>query len=655
MVWTGEAWGPYATNTVFGGEASSIGAPKGDTESIELHWTAGEDSGSTFWANRERYTRNALGLARLSDIPTNTSQLLNGSGFVTASITNGLASTNYVNAIGTNYFTRAEAEAGYTKWSATVTPYGGDTTSLPLGVVFWDSDYGWTLIADVADVYNIDAMPNLDALDPNVTNLLFTGAGGRVDASRHRITPTKTSQLENDSGFIGDATPSFTAGDRNPSRSVGYGTLSVGTNNAAELIGSAAIGQDVTVRSSRSFGSGRNLSVTNAQAFAWNGTSTPYGSHGVGSFSINPQNGGYGIWMGDRTLYQVLAEWLSATNTTTRTVALDEDDEESSIEMSFAPFGVAKRSELSEYAKTNDVNAISASVGVLWSYVYGQSVWIAVTNYMRTAAGVSPSFQLWEVRNGVTNCVYWSREEITNVTAGLIHDCKTNLEATVAAATNAMPKKSWSSYQSATGAENPQPERITIVSTPAIQMTGGGEWYEYVSTGGSSIWVLRSNGLTNLRGGTNGFFRVEDDEGRAQFEVVNTADVTLDAVPLATGWDGSGNFVATWNWTNNVQPVLYAALNLDDPSVGEENGEINSLGISVSWAKVDGYWAATVQRDTFSPRLFVHAKVAQPGVKAVVHSSPTQLDGGLLINGTQYRIVPYTTGGKTYLTLEAWQ
>ena len=130
----------------------------------------------------------------------------------------------------------------------------------------------------------------------------------------------------------------------------------------------------------------------------------------------------------------------------------------------------------------------------------------------------------------------------------------------------------------------------------------------------------------------------------------------IDAIASATGWDGDGNFTVTYGWTNNAPPQLFAALNLDDPSIGEENGEINALGISVLWAQGDdGRWTATVVQDTRAPHLFIHAKVTMQGTKAVVNSAPVRLDGGLLIGGTRYSLVPYTTGGKTYLTLEAMQ
>ena len=298
-------------------------------------------------------------------------------------------------------------------------------------------------------------------------------------------------------------------------------------------------------------------------------------------------------------------------------------------------------------AESNRVNTVAGNVNILWTHVYGNSVWIAVTNYMRTIEGVVPSFQLWEVRGGVTNCVYSSAEEIENTVTQKVNAAEERIRA-------AIPTNAWSAYQSATGAPNPQPGSITIVSTPAIQMTGGGEWFNYVATGGRSIWVLQSNGLTTFGGGTNGFFRVRDDEGRTQMEVINTQDQWIDAIPADTGWD-NGNFVVTYNWTNSVPPTLYAAADLSDPGIGEENGEINALGISVTWAQgAGGYWAATVLQDEMHQHLFVYAKVKQPGIKAVVNRSPTMMEGGIMYNGTQYRLGTATIDGKTVLTLETW-
>ena len=310
--------------------------------------------------------------------------------------------------------------------------------------------------------------------------------------------------------------------------------------------------------------------------------------------------------------------------------------------------------DMSNYAThlqaTNAARAVSAplesNVGVLWQYVLGESVWFAVTNYMRTVEGVTPSLQLWEVRNGVTNLVYFSREEITNV----VNDATAALRADL---TNSLAARAWSAYQSATGAANPQPADITIVSTPSIMLTGGGEWNRYVNTGGSAVWVLKSNGLTTFGGGANGtFFAVQDDEGNSQFEVSRTDSYEVDAVADSISWDGSGNFQVTYNApSSGNQPVLYASTNLTTNFAAEENGSINALGIDVTWANSGGLWRATIEQDVTAPVLFVHAKVLQEGSVVIKNKTATSLEGGIMLNGTKYSLGTATINGNTVLTL----
>ena len=310
--------------------------------------------------------------------------------------------------------------------------------------------------------------------------------------------------------------------------------------------------------------------------------------------------------------------------------------------------------DLTDYAThddaTNAARAVSApleeNVGVLWQYVLGDTVWFAVTNYMRTVEGVVPSLQLWEVRDGATNLVYHSTEEVSNFVASASAELRTEI-------TNAMPSKAWSRYQSATGAENPQPGDITIVSTPSIMMTGGGEWNRYVHVGGSSVWVLRSNGLTTFGGGADGsFFAVQDDEGNTQFEVRRTDSYEVDALPSATGFSGD-DFQVTYNLTaSSNPPTLYATTNLATVAFAPEvDGQIDSLGVTVSWASSDGLWRATIVQDVKAPALFVHAKALQEGSIVVRNNAPTALSGGIYIGNTKYTVGTAVINGHTVLTL----
>ena len=297
-----------------------------------------------------------------------------------------------------------------------------------------------------------------------------------------------------------------------------------------------------------------------------------------------------------------------------------------------------------EYAKTGTVAQVSEAVGTLWSYVYGDSVWIAVTNYMRTVGGVSPSFQLWEVREGVTNLVYWSKEEITNVTHDLIHDCKTNLEATVRNVVADMPDKAWSKYQSATG--NEAPDGVTIVSTPTIQLTGGGEWYRYVDVASNSVWFLKSNGLHTFGGDTNGYFRILDDEGNATFEVRKTDSYLVDAVASSVHFDADGNFCVSFE--SNIEPVIYTTASLESPNFLPQGDDPN---VTVTWTQSGGTYTATLEQAVKGPSLFAYAKVEVQGETVIRNTVPTDLQGGIIVNGVKYNVGTATINGNTVLTL----
>ena len=302
----------------------------------------------------------------------------------------------------------------------------------------------------------------------------------------------------------------------------------------------------------------------------------------------------------------------------------------------------------SNLATKAELTPIQSSVNSMWATLYGENVWIAITNHMRQVANTVPSLRLWEVRASQTNMVYSSAEEIEHVASQKVNEVKLEIKGMI-------PRTAWGSYQSS-GEENPSSNAVTVVNSSKIMLTGGGEWYRTVETGGRAIWVLKTNGMMTLGGDTNGYFRVCDAEGNAQIEVVKTADLTVSAVPSATTFV-DGDFTVTFNAGGSTHPTASCALDLgDDFETEDGSGNINSLGISISWAKnSDNLWVATVHQDNPSDKLFLYAKALLQGENLVRNNAPTALDGGIYINGAKYRIVPYSTGDKTYMTLEAWQ
>ncbi len=320
----------------------------------------------------------------------------------------------------------------------------------------------------------------------------------------------------------------------------------------------------------------------------------------------------------------------------------------------------ATKTELGSVSETANSAALDAASAL--RIVLGESVWFAVTNYMRTAEGVIPSLQLWEVRDSVTNLVYDSREEITNTVKALTRELHTELTNRIHAVSNAMPSKAWGNYQS-DGTDNPEPGKVAIVNQPTVILTGGGTFNKYLEVGNSSVWVLKSSGLCSFGGDTNGnFFAVLDDEGKTHFKVSKTDSFDVDAICNGIFPRQSQNSVLLYVVSTNRQgqvyaspPVLSASTNLQETVWHEEvDGEVDPLGLSVSWERDDAIsaWVATITPDTYPPALFLKAKVVQEGGVAVINTAPVRFDGGVQFGNGTYRLVPYTTGGKTYLTLE---
>ena len=323
----------------------------------------------------------------------------------------------------------------------------------------------------------------------------------------------------------------------------------------------------------------------------------------------------------------------------------------------------ATKTELGGVSETANAAALDAASAL--RIVLGESVWFAVTNYMRTAEGVIPSLQLWEVRDSVTNLVYDSREEITNTVKALTRELHTELTNSIHAVSNAMPSKAWGNYQS-DGTDNPEPGKVAIINQPTVILTGGGTFNKYLEVGNSSVWVLKSSGLCSFGGDTNGnFFAVLDDEGKTHFKVSKTDSFDVDAICNGIFPRQSQSSVLLYVVSTNRQgqvyaspPVLSASTNLQETVWHEEvDGEVDPLGLSVSWERDDAIsaWVATITPDTYPPALFLKAKVKQEGGVSVINTAPVRFDGGIQLGNGKYRLVPYTTGGKTYLTVEGLQ
>lgn len=291
-------------------------------------------------------------------------------------------------------------------------------------------------------------------------------------------------------------------------------------------------------------------------------------------------------------------------------------------------------------ATTNETGAISRSVNALWQYTFGDRAWIAVTNYMRTAEGVAPSLQLWEVRDGATNCVYSSSEEIAHVVSNEVNRIALVFSNLLEGVRAQIPNTAWSAYQSASGAPNPASNEVTVVSTPSVMLTGGAEWQQYVDISRNSLWVLSSRGVTVAGSDTNGYFRIYDAEGNTAFEVVKEKAMTVDAIPQGTTPPGdTGTMTVTFIATS--QPTLFLSPTLDPPSFVEATEDENA---SVTWTdNGNGTWTAAIEFVNVYDKYFAYATFTKPGTTVIRNTAPMRVDGGIVTSdGT--KIKPVVSG-----------
>ena len=155
--------------------------------------------------------------------------------------------------------------------------------------------------------------------------------------------------------------------------------------------------------------------------------------------------------------------------------------------------GAIPEVDTSNLATKAELTPIQSSVNSMWATLYGENVWIAITNYMRQVANTVPSLRLWEVRDSQTNMVYSSAEEIEHVVTQKVNEAKLEIKGMI-------PRTAWGSYQSS-GEENPSSNAVTVVNSSKIMLTGGGEcgWRRYIRTRPRRVFSCTANGRSVVK------------------------------------------------------------------------------------------------------------------------------------------------------------
>jgi len=304
--------------------------------------------------------------------------------------------------------------------------------------------------------------------------------------------------------------------------------------------------------------------------------------------------------------------------------------------------GAASSQELANH--TNSLNQTAQAMAQVWNFVFGQSAWFSITNYMHSAPGVESQLSFWEIRDGNTNEVYSVEKEVHYVMGPVLTNMVDQINNVKTTVDNQKADKAWSKYQSATGAE--APEGVTVISTPTIMVSAGYEWMRYVDVSSNSVWFLQCSGTTMIGSDTNNYFKVSDDENKTQFCVKRTTSMEIGAVPTDVGFDGNGDFYVKFNV--NIQPTMYTAYDLTEEFKAEGEDE----NVTVTWTQSGGVWTGTVHQTNKAEKLFAHAKYIQPGSVVIENNGTAEFAGGIFLNGIKYNLKPKTINGELVLGLE---
>jgi hypothetical protein len=221
----------------------------------------------------------------------------------------------------------------------------------------------------------------------------------------------------------------------------------------------------------------------------------------------------------------------------------------------------------------------------------------------------------------------------------------------VAAALSTKGEKEWGFFDAATGA--PAPDGFLWVSMPRIAICAGAA-YQRIAEAQGAYWVLESNGMVaELSGTTNGFFRIVDDEGKAQFEIIKGDKMTVYAAPstFTSSIMGVTHYHVTYKVQNAAEaPKAEFKRNLTDEGWLREDE--SDCPCNVSWTKRDDstyeceWWPINNE-----PRMFMQAAFQVGGETRIRQAAPVEMER-IIIGGKTYIIGVSDIDGKKVLTLE---
>ena len=305
-------------------------------------------------------------------------------------------------------------------------------------------------------------------------------------------------------------------------------------------------------------------------------------------------------------------------------------------------------------------NEISGTVSAWQTYWDGDDVRVTVTNYYGNldipSLYLEQKMPVDETHDSTWFKVVWDERTRWN-----------RFMPTFAALTNDVAQnkadRAWGVYDSSTGEYSP--DGLLQLSQEQIMIAPGMSYQKTVTAGGNAYWVLRANDPTTVSGITsNGFFRIEDFDGNALFEIVKGDKRVVGASIASINIEDYG-FTLTFNVESDNPPEVYFANSLSD---GEWN-RIERSGESawavqhweVEWSGASGAWVASITWNGGSIGMpsppnppqqgFFRATYETGGNTYIRNNVATSIDK-VVVGGVEYTVTVETVNGKKLLVLK---
>lgn len=287
---------------------------------------------------------------------------------------------------------------------------------------------------------------------------------------------------------------------------------------------------------------------------------------------------------------------------------------------------------------------LAQQVTAIGAHINGEDAKVMVTNYNSSTHLPEAEFDINVSNNWL---VVWREMTRWNWFLGDVFDPHTNA---VACALANKAEKEYAFFDGVTG--EPAPDGFFWISQPRVAICAGAAYQRYVDTAGE-VWVLESNGMVaDINGTTNGYFRISDDKGNVQFEIVKGDSRTVTAA-AGTMTRSSVMGVTHWHTTYMVTNAVSApkAMFCRDIANPEWYAEDDpGCPCNVDWTHpseriyVCEWWT---QGD--EPKMFMRSQYGQGSESRIVQNAPVEIQT-IVIGGVKGTLGTATINGITVLT-----